>query len=159
MDVLYFIKEEYTAIRHSLRSFNGDDEEPILTEAALKLFLRQVEFVVRIAEELILPELADAATNGLAVIALATEQSAELGRIVFSSLKSGRMGESKRREFLSYLCSHISHMEQFVLPMFRVEIPTQAREELGLVARDFKGESFLELDRKMTEGHSLAKVE
>ena len=115
--------------------------------------------MARIAEELILPELADAATTGLAAIAQATEQSAELGRIVLSSLKSGRMGESKRREFSSYLSSHISHMEQFVLPMFRVEIPTQAREELGLVARDIKGESFLELDRKMSESHSLAKVE
>lgn len=141
MDVLYFLKEEYAAVKETLSGLFGSEAQ-VLTESELRPYLKQVELVIRVSEELILPELADSTTRGLEALAEAGNQSSDLAKIVHSGLKSGRLGEARKRDLAARLLSHIEHMEQVILPMFRVEIPTQAREELGLVALDFKVEVF-----------------
>ena len=138
MDVLYFIKEEFAAVRAAIPALVGGDAAGLDDENDLRLFLRQVGLTVRVADELILPELADRAKKDLEVLAEAGDQTSELGKIVKSGLKTGRLAEARRRELATLTVEHLDFMEQTVLPKFREEISTQTREDLGMVALDFK---------------------
>lgn len=138
MDVLYFIKEEFAALRTGIPALVGGDAAGLEDENDLRLFLRQVSLTVRVADELILPELADRAKKDLDVLAEAGDQTSELGKLVKSGLKAGRIAEARRREFADLITEHLDFMEQTVLPKFREEISTQTREDLGMVALDFK---------------------
>lgn len=140
MDVLYFIKEEYEVIKNSIPQLIGGDIN-VMSEESLHGFLRHAELLVRVADELILPELADSAKRGLEALAEAGNQSSELAKIIGSGLKSGRLAEARKRDLSARLVNHIEYMEQVILPKFRVEISTQTREDLGLVASDFKADT------------------
>jgi hypothetical protein len=140
MDVLSFVKEEYEGLRARMPQLLGGDMQ-ILADKALHEFLMGIKLIVRIADELILPELAEATQRGIRHLADAGDQTNTLGRLVSSSLKSGKVGDAKRREIYQRLTSHLDLMEQAVLPLLREEISTSVREELCVVARDYKFDS------------------
>lgn len=148
MDVLYFIKEEFAALRTGIPALVGGDTGGLDDENDLRIFLKQVGLAVRVADELILPELADRAKKDLDVLAEAGDQTSELGKLVKSGLKAGRLAEARRRELAALTVEHLDFMEQTVLPKFREEISTQTREDLGMVALDFK------LDLSISESQS-----
>jgi len=131
------VKEEYAYLRSELAA-GAEGIWATEVEDSLRGYLKRVEVVVRIAEELVLPELADTVRRGLNQLAAAGDQVLSLTKIVSLGLKSGRLGESKRKELLTKLSSHIEYMEQIILPLFREEIATQVREDLGVVALDIK---------------------
>lgn len=137
MDVLYFIREEFAALRADMPALVGGDSIGMPDED-LRLFLKKVGLSIRVADELILPELADRARRDLDVLAEAGNQTSELAKLVKSVQKAGRLGDARRRELATLTVEHIDFMEQSVLPKFREEISTQTREDLGLVALDFK---------------------
>jgi hypothetical protein len=143
MDVLHIIKEEYSTARLSVSNL-PTCSDPSQRDPKLVAILRHLDMLIRVSDELILPELAESVTKGLEHLAEAGDQSSALRKLVASSLKSGRMGESRKRDVTSKLLNHLEHMEQHVLPIFRVKISTPVREELGLVALDFKGDCSLE---------------
>lgn len=141
MDILYFVKEEYAVLRQHLSTLVGCESSQLADES-LRNYLKQVELVTRVADELILPELSENAKRGLSALVEAGDQVADLSKVIASGLKSGRLGEGKRKELASKLSNHIEYMESIVLPMVRVEIATQVREELGIVAMDIKMDLF-----------------
>jgi hypothetical protein len=139
MDVLYFIKEEYAAVRAGIPALVGGDATG-MQEDGLRDFLKQIELVVRVADELVLPELADQARRDIDALAAAGDQTSELSKVVASGSKTGRLADARRRELANLISSHLDFMEQMILPKFREEIPTPTREDLGIVALDFKAD-------------------
>lgn len=140
MDVLYFIKEEFAALKKVIPALVGGDAIGLQEDEDLRLFLKQIDLSVRVADELILPELADRAKKDLDLLAEAGDQTSELIKIVKSGLKSGRLADARRRELAQLAMQHIEFMEQNILPKFREEISTQTREDLGVVAIDIKAD-------------------
>lgn len=139
MDVLYFIKEEYAAVRAGIPALVGGDATS-MQEDGLRDFLKQIELVVRVADELVLPELADQARRDIEALAAAGDQTSELSKLVASRSKTGRLADARRRELANLISSHLDFMEQMILPKFREEISTPTREDLGIVALDFKAD-------------------
>ncbi len=139
MDVLYFIKEEYAAVRAGIPALVGGDATG-MQEDGLRDFLKQIELVVRVADELVLPELADQARRDIDALAAAGDQTSELSKVVASGSKTGRLADARRRELANLISSHLDFMEQMILPKFREEISTPTREDLGIVALDFKAD-------------------
>lgn len=139
MDVLYFLKQEYEAIKAKIPALVGGDQLTLDGES-LRSFLVQIELIVRVADELVLPEIADNSRRGIQAVADASKHTAFFTKIAESNQKTGRLGEGRRRDLASQLLLHFEIMEQTVLPKFRDEVQTQTREDLGLVAQDFKAD-------------------
>jgi hypothetical protein len=148
MDILYFLKEEYATIRTNVPGLVGGDI-PLLEGEGLRRFLQQVLLVVRIADDLILPELAERVKRGVEGLAVAGDQTGTLAKITESAIKLGKIGDSRRKEFHGTLVKHLEHMEQYILPLFREEIATQTREDMGVVAHDYKSDIG---DKSSTQG-------
>lgn len=140
MDVLYFIKEEYAAVRAGIPALVGGDSNVLQEEDGLRGFLRHVGLIVRVADELVLPELADQARRDIEALAQAGDQTSELTKVVTSGSKLGRLADARRRDLANMLTGHLDFMEQVILPKFREEISTPTREDLGIVALDFKAD-------------------
>jgi hypothetical protein len=138
MDVLHFMKDEYSVIRdRSTGLVPGDLAVPLEGETLFH-FMLQLDLVVRVGGELIIPELADAGRSASAAAMLAEDHTRSLGRMVAAFRKTGEIVESKRLDLFKKITSHLDHMEKVVLPLVRELIPTAVREDIGEIALDFK---------------------
>ncbi|MCX6116447.1 MAG: hypothetical protein NT027_02810 [Proteobacteria bacterium] len=147
MDVLYFLKEEFAIVKHELRGVFGSDSE-IFDDDVLASFLDRVELLTKVADDLILPELAEISRRGVPELAEAGDQTNSLKRLCVSVRKNRKLSDAKRKEFAGLVCCHLELMEQSILPQFREEISTQTREDLGLIAIDYRSESSFGLNSK-----------
>ena len=139
MDVLQFIKDEAFELRQQFPSLVGGDQE-LISETSLAAYLDSVRLLMRVFDDLVLPELSDVTTRNLSAIANAGTLSTDLDKIAAVAQKQGKISDSKRLELYKKLALQLNVMEQQVLPLFREKIPTRVREELGLVAVDFRQE-------------------
>ncbi len=138
MDVLHFLKDEYSAIRgRSTCLVPGDRSVPLRGEA-LGHFMLHLELIVRVGAELILPELTEVGHSAAAAAVLAEEHTRSLGRFVAAFRRTGDIVDSKRLDLFRKLMQHLDHMEKSVLPLVREMIPTGVREDIGEIALDFK---------------------
>ena len=138
MDVLHFMKDEYSAIRDGSVGLMPSDLTAPLEGAALFRFMTQLDLVVRVGGELIIPELVDAGRAASAAAILAEDHTRALGRVVAAFKKTGEVSDSKRSELFRKVAQHLDHMEKVVLPLVREMIPTAVREDIGEIALDFK---------------------
>ena len=138
MDVLHFMKEEYSAIRLELPRLAPSDLNKSLGGPALKRFMVRLELVVRVGAELILPEVIDSSQGAAAVAMLAEDQLKGLGRIVAAFRKSSELSEQKRSEVFRKVSAHVEQMEKAVLPLVRELLPTAVREDIGEIALDYR---------------------
>ncbi len=138
MDVLHFMKDEYSAIRdRSTGLVPGDLAEPLSGDMLFQ-FMLQLELVVRVGGELIIPELVEAGRSASAAAMLAEDHTRALGRVVAAFRKTGEIIDSKRLDLFKKITQHLDHMEKVVLPLVREMIPTAVREDIGEIALDFK---------------------
>ena len=141
MDVLHFMKEEYSRIREGFSGLTpGDMGEP-LSGAQLHNFMARLDLVVRVGGDLIIPELVDSGRNASAAAMLAEEQSKSLVRIIASFKKLGALPENKRTDIFSKVYAHLEQMEKVVLPLVRELIPTAVREDIGDIALDYRSDA------------------
>ena len=147
MDVLYFMKEEYCLVRESLTGLAGGDAQ-LLQDGALLDFLSRLALILRIEDELLIPELAERIRHGKPMIDVAVAQGKILSSHVATGIRQGRMADAKRLEILSILSGHLDHMEKVVLPRIRIEVSTQTREEIGVVAMDYRDDFLLPQARR-----------
>jgi hypothetical protein len=138
MDVLHFMKEEYSAIREALPQLGQDDVLKPLDGAPLRKFMTRLDLVVRVGGELIIPELVDAGRGAAAVALLAEDQVRSLARILAAFRKSGEIAENKQSDLYRKVFSHVDQMEKSVLPLVRELIPTAVREDIGEIALDYR---------------------
>lgn len=138
MDLLHFMKEEYSAIKALLPALAPGDMAPSLSDDELQHFMTRVDLVVRVGGELIFPELVEAGRSASAAAILAEEQTKSLARIVAGYRKSGALPDAKRSEIFRKISAHVDQMERMVLPLVRELIPTAVREDLGEIAVDYK---------------------
>ena len=138
MDVLHFMKEEYVAIRALSRGLlPGDLVEPI-DGADLVSFMSKLALMLRLGDELIIPELTDDHSRYRGAGSMAEVQSAELQSLLVTFKRSKSVPEKRREVFFSKISGHVDFMEQTVLPAFRELIPTAIREEIGEIAADYR---------------------
>ena len=138
MDVLHFMKEEYSAIREALPQLGQDDVLKPFDGAPLRRFMTRLDLVVRVGGELIIPELVDAGRGAAAVALLAEDQVRSLARILAAFRKSGEIAENKQSDLYRKVFSHVDQMEKSVLPLVRELIPTAVREDIGEIALDYR---------------------
>ena len=138
MDVLHFMKEEYSAIREALPQLGQDDVLKPLDGAPLRRFMTRLDLIVRVGGELIIPELVDAGRGAAAVALLAEDQVRSLARILAAFRKSGEIADNKLSDLYRKVFSHVDQMEKSVLPLVRELIPTAVREDIGEIALDYR---------------------
>jgi hypothetical protein len=138
MDVLHFMKEEYSAIREALPQLGQDDVLKPLDGAPLRRFMTRLDLIVRVGGELIIPELVDAGRGAAAVALLAEDQVRSLARILAAFRKSGEIADNKQSDLYRKVFSHVDQMEKSVLPLVRELIPTAVREDIGEIALDYR---------------------
>lgn len=139
MDVLHFMKEEYSAIRSDLPRLAPGDVVKSLSGPALKRFMSRLELVVRVGSDLILPEVLDASQAATAAVAmLAEDQLKALSRFVSAFRKSSELSDQKRNEIFRKVSAHVEQMEKAVLPLVREMLPTAVREDIGEIALDYR---------------------
>ena len=138
MDVLHFMKEEYSAIREALPQLGQDDVLKPLDGAPLRKFMTRLDLVVRVGGDLIIPELVDAGRGAAAVALLAEDQVRSLARILAAFRKSGEIADNKQSDLYRKVFSHVDQMEKSVLPLVRELIPTAVREDIGEIALDYR---------------------
>ena len=138
MDVLHFMKEEYSAIREALPQLEQDDVLKPLDGAPLRRFMARLDLVVRVGGELIIPELVDAGRGAAAAALLAEDQVRSLARILAAFRKSGEIADNKQSDLYRKVFSHVDQMEKSVLPLVRELIPTAVREDIGEIALDYR---------------------
>jgi hypothetical protein len=138
MDVLHFMKEEYSAIREALPQLGQDDVLKPLDGAPLRKFMTRLDLVVRVGGELIIPELVDAGRGAAAVALLAEDQVRSLARILAAFRKSGEIADNKQSDLYRKVFRHVDQMEKSVLPLVRELIPTAVREDIGEIALDYR---------------------
>jgi hypothetical protein len=158
MDVLHFMKEEYSAVKEeSLGLLPGDFAESVRGNA-LHRFMARLDLMLRVGDELIIPELTDSGSRHVAAGLLAEGQSSALARFLAIFKKSGAVAETKREDFFRKVSSHIDHMEKVVLPIIRETIPTAVREDIGLIAIDYRDDvgALLAKTAKCQEGSTIS---
>jgi hypothetical protein len=138
VDILHFLKEEYSAIRAELPTIAPGDLSKTPSELYLKGFMTRLELVVRVGADLILPEVMDSSLSAASVAMLAEDQLKGLGRIVASFRKSGALSDQRRAEIFRKVLAHVEQMEKAVLPLVRELLPTAVREDIGEIAIDFR---------------------
>lgn len=138
MDVLHFMKEEYSAIREALPQLGQEGVLKPLDGAPLRRFMTRLDLVVRVGGELIIPELVDAGRGAAAVALLAEDQVRSLVRILAAFRKSGEIADNKQSDLYRKVFSHVDQMEKSVLPLVRELIPTAVREDIGEIALDYR---------------------
>jgi hypothetical protein len=138
MDVLHFMKEEYLAIRAESHGLVPCDLAESVSELGLIALMGRLELMLRLGDELIIPELLDSESRHMATGTLAEGQSAELRRFLVAFKRSKAVPESRREVLFNKISGHIDYMEQFVLPVIREMIPTAIREEIGEIAIDYR---------------------
>jgi hypothetical protein len=138
MDLLHFMKEEYSAIKAEFPALVANDIPQILADNALEKFMARVDLVIRVGGELVIPELVDAGRGASAAAMLAEEQTKAIGRLVASYKKSGELAEPKIVDIFRKVGRHLEQMEKVVLPLVRELIPTAVREDLGEIALDYR---------------------
>ena len=137
MDVLYFMKEEYSFVKEALPGLAGGDV-PMLEDTALEHFLLRLTLILRVEDELLLPELAERLRHGHSIIEVAMSQLRDLSALVGSGLQHRGFSDARRAEMLIFLVDHLEHMEKQVLPRFRMNVSTPTREDIGIVALDYR---------------------
>ncbi len=157
MDVLYFIKEEYEILRVDAKTIVGGDISYAEGDL-LRHLLARIELIIRLADDLILPELAERVRRGIEVLATAGDQTSDLSRLIGMGQRTGKLGDAKRKDLCVKLFKHIDFMEQFVLPKFRDEISTQAREDMGLVADDYRADLTSRFSSQQTQVQSAGSL-
>jgi hypothetical protein len=143
MDLLHFMKEEYSAIKAEFPALVANDVPQELVGDALEVFMARVELVVRVGGELVIPELVDAGRGASAAAMLAEEQTKAIGRLIASYKKSGELPEPKIVDIFRKVGRHLEQMEKVVLPLVRELIPTSVREDIGEIAMDYRQELVL----------------
>ena len=138
MDVLHFMKEEYSAIRSDLPRLAPGDLAKSLAGPALKRFMVRLELVVRVGADLILPEVIDSGQGAVPVAMLAEDQLKVLSRIVAGFRKSSELSDQKRSEVFRRVSAHVDQMEKAILPLVRELLPTAVREDIGEIALDYR---------------------
>jgi hypothetical protein len=138
MDLLHFMKEEYSAIRSEFPALVANDIPQGLSGKALDQFMTRVELVTRVGGELVIPELVDAGRGASAAAMLAEEQTKVIRRLVASYSKHRELPEPKIIEIFRKVGRHLDQMEKVVLPLVRELIPTAVREEIGEIALDYR---------------------
>jgi hypothetical protein len=138
MDLLHFMKEEYSAIKAEFPLLLTDDVPQALEGKQLAGFVARVELVVRVGGELVIPELVDAGRAASAAAMLAEEQTKSIQRLVSSFRKTGELSETKIVELFRKVGKHLEQMEKVVLPLVRELIPTAVREDIGEIALDYR---------------------
>jgi len=147
VDVLHFMKEEYSAIRLELPKIAPSDLAKTLSGPSLKKFMVRLELVVRVGADLILPEVIDSGQGAAAVAMLAEDQLKALGRIVAAFRKSSELSDQKRSEVFRKVSAHIEQMEKAILPLVRELLPTAVREDIGEIALDYREDSSTGMSR------------
>ncbi len=140
MDVLHFMKEEYSKIREVFPGLAPGDLGEALSGASLQSFMVRLDLVVRVGGELIIPELVDSSRVASAAAMLAEEQAKSLVRIIASFKKVGNLPDTKRADIFRKIYAHVEQMEKVVLPLVRELIPTAVREDIGEIALDYRGD-------------------
>jgi hypothetical protein len=140
MDILHFMKEEYSAIRGDLSKLAAGDLPGTLVGVPLKRFMVRLDLVVRVGAELILPEVMDAGRGAAAVALVAEDQLKSIGRIVAGFRKSEALADQKRAELFRKLSAHLDQMERAVLPLVRELVATPVREDIGEIALDYRAD-------------------
>jgi hypothetical protein len=161
MDILYFMKEEYSAIRCDLPKLAAGDLPGTLVGAPLKRFMVRLDLVVRVGAELILPEVMDAGRGAAAVALVAEDQLRSIGRIVAGYRKSEALADQKRTELFRKLSAHLDQMERAVLPLVRELVATPVREDIGEIALDYRADYRVGVPKASSQGSkapSVAKV-
>ncbi len=138
MDVLHFMKEEYSAIREVFPGLAPGDMGVPLSGASLHSFMVRLDLVIRVGGDLIIPELVDAGRVASAAAMLAEDQTKALVRIVQSFKKVGDLPDNKRADIFRKIFAHVEQMEKVVLPLVRELIPTAVREDIGEIALDYR---------------------
>ena len=138
MDVLHFMKEEYVAIRALSRGLLPGDLVESIEGADLVSFMSKLALMLRLGDELIIPELADDHSRYRAAASTPEGQSAELQCFLVTFKRSKSVPEKRREVFFNKISGHIEFMEQTVLPALRELIPTAIREEIGEIAEDYR---------------------
>ena len=158
MDVLHFMKEEYEAVRAQSLGLLPGDLEASVDGAALVSFIGRLGLMLRLGDELIIPELTDDQSRYGAAGSIAEEQSAELQRFLVAFKRSKSVPDKRREVFFSKISGHIEFMEQTVLPAFRELIPTAIREEIGEIASDYRKDASALADKvmKRREGSTIS---
>lgn len=140
MDVLLFMKEEYSAIRAELPGLAPGDLAEALVGAPLRRFMVRLELLVRVGGDLILPEVMDAGRSASAAALVAEDQLKGLGRIVAAFRKTGALADAKRADVFRKVSAHVDQMERAVLPLVRELLPTAVREDIGEIALDYRSD-------------------
>jgi hypothetical protein len=140
MDILHFMKEEYSAIRRDLTKLAAGDLPQTLVGGPLKRFMVRLDLVVRVGAELILPEVMDSGRGAAAVALVAEDQLKSIGRIIAGYRKSEALADQKRAELFRKLSAHLDQMERAVLPLVRELVATPVREDIGEIALDYRAD-------------------
>ena len=140
MDVLHFMKEEYSAIRALFPGLAPGDMGEALSGAPLHSFMARLDLVIRVGGELIIPELVDSSRAASPAALLAEEQAKSLVRIIASFKKVGDIPDTKRADVFRKIYAHVEQMERVVLPLVRELIPTAVREDIGEIALDYRSD-------------------
>lgn len=138
MDVLHFMKEEYSALKEELPRLAPSDLLEALNGGRLNRLMVRIELMVRVGGELILPELMDFDQSAASVAMLAEDQVKGLARIVAAFKKTGVIADQKRSEVFRKVSAHVEQMERAVLPLIRELVPTAVREDIGEIALDYR---------------------
>lgn len=141
MDVLHFMKEEYSELKAKSFGLSPGDMVESLEGSALTDFMIHLELLIRVGGDLIIPELMDVAKGSISAAIVAEEQSRGLIRVINTFKKAGTLIEGKRRDVFLKVFEHVEQMEKIVLPLVREVIPTAIREEIGEIAADYKLET------------------
>lgn len=138
MDLLHFMKEEYSAIKSEFPALVANDVPQILSGKALESFMARVELVTKVGGDLVIPELVDAGRGASAAAMLAEEQTKAIRRLLASYRKNQELPEPKIVELFRKVARHLEQMEKVVLPLVRELIPTAIREDIGEIAMDYR---------------------
>jgi hypothetical protein len=147
MDVLHFLKEEYSAIRQLAAGIVPGDLAPAMSGQEMTRFMASLELAVRVGNDLILPELTDAGHGSSSVAILGEDQAKSLGRIIASFKKSGAIAEAKLQDLYRRTLQHLDHMEKAVLPLVRDVVSTPVREDIGEIALDYRTELTVSVEK------------
>lgn len=147
MDLLHFMKEEYSAIKAEFPALVANDIPQVLSGKTLERFMARVDLVIRVGGDLVIPELVDAGRGASAAAMLAEEQTKAIRRLLASYKKNQELPEPKIVELFRKVGRHLDQMEKVVLPLVRELIPTAVREDIGEIALDYR-EDLSALDLK-----------
>lgn len=157
MDVLRFIKDDHERIRGLFKQFESV-ETPDDTRRAMTELLTASRAYQTVEQGHILPEFsAFLSDRDQATIAACQKQCDELKSAHDELLKDAAKALAKARSFdalrkrvldlKAKTLSHFEQIEQELMPRVRQSIPTQDREDMGVVFQDLRDEAVGETQR------------